>query len=288
MQYEAPLDVASVIKRGTDLYKSTIREFFKYAILAVLVSEVITIYVAVFDTFFLGQRLVYIAGLIFLVLLYFPIIYYSVRVAITTIGKLRAIIEERSFDFADQYSISKDKFWRVFLVLIVRFILKIIMILSIVTPGASLLEEIINHTVSFSSLLILFAGLFVAALSLYGMIRLEFASMVIYWDIDSRSTDLRTSVLMTKHQFIEKLKIIILANIPSFILGIITTFTFFIDFTSSMMPFKWFLVAVSMGINVLFYSWSYSVYYPMLEQMKAFALPTEKRIDKDGREWQTF
>lgn len=288
MQYEAPLDVASIIKRGTDLYKSTIRDFFKYALLAVLVSEIITIYVTIFDTFFLNQRIVYIAGLIFLVLLYFPIIYYSVRVAITVISKLRATIEERSFDFADQFMVSKEKFWRVFLVLITRFILKLVLILSIISPIMLIINQVLDHSFDGSLIISLIAGIVLSLFALYGMIRLEFASLVIFWDVEAVTTDLKTSILMTKHHFVDKFKVIIIANIPSFILGMITTFTFFIDFSGPMITFKWLLIFVSMAINLLFYSWSYSFYYPMFEQMKAFALPTEKSIDKEGREWLTF
>jgi hypothetical protein len=151
-----------------------------------------------------------------------------------------------------------------------------------------ILQHLVTYQFTGQSILTGLGAIGIAFLSLYGMIRLEFASLVIYWDIETQSTDLGTSIRMTKYHFLEKLKIIIIANIPSFVLGLITTITFFIDFTGPLMPFKWLLVFISISINILFYSWSYSFYYPMFEQLKAFALPTEKSVDKDGREWLTF
>lgn len=288
MQIKASVDVSAIIKRGIDLYKSTISKFIIYALIAVMVSEIITIYVGVFDTFFVKYRFFYIGGLIFLVLLYLPIIYYSVRIAITSVGKLKAVIEKRTYDYSYKFEESKDHFWRVFLVLIIRFVLKLIFILSIVTPIIMVGKKVLGlMELDVAFFVIIFSSIISAGISLYLMLRLEFATLVIYWHVDTEYSDLKTSMLMTKYLFAEKLKIILFANIPGILLGMITTITFFVDFSGSLF-LKWVFIFTSIVINILFYSWSYSIYYPLFEDMKAFALPTEKNIDEHGREWQTF
>ena len=52
------------------------------------------------------NEVLYVVGLILLLLLILPIIYYSVRVVATSVGKLKAIVLNEDYDYNEKYKLT--------------------------------------------------------------------------------------------------------------------------------------------------------------------------------------
>ena len=290
MQFNSSVQLAEILNRGFRSFKSTFRPFFKYALLAVMVSYIIQIYVAVIDTFLLDHEILYVGGIVLLVLFFIPIAYYTIRLNIVAAGKLKAIIEGQPFNFKDKFKESKHEFWRVFSVLAVKFTLRIVMYLSLI-PVAILIIAKLNPAkpvISNVSLMMPIPSLLIAFCMLYLMTRLEFASLIVYWHADSDYSDLNTSMKMTQKQYFSKLKIMIIAHIPNMIMGVLTVLNFVFNYQSLNLLTRWSYLIVIIIINTVTLSWPMVFYYPLFKQLKAFKLTSDKVIDHEGKEWLTF
>jgi len=234
MQFKDSFNFAEILNRGFRSFKSTFRPFFKYALLAVFVSYLIQLYVTVLDTYLLDHEMIYVAGIVLLVLLFLPIAYLTIRLNMTAAGKLKAIIEGQPFNFKNKFTESKHDFWRVFAVLAVKFIIKLTMYLSLVPLGLYLVSELspMQPALNTNMIWLILPSSAVALVMLYILTRLEFATLVIYWHVDTDKSDLSTSMFMTKKQYFSKLMLIIVAHIPGFILSMITFMNFLSNYQS--------------------------------------------------------
>jgi len=290
MQFKDSFNFAEILNRGFRSFKSTFRPFFKYALLAVFVSYLIQLYVTVLDTYLLDHEMIYVAGIVLLVLLFLPIAYLTIRLNMTAAGKLKAIIEGQPFNFKNKFTESKHDFWRVFAVLAVKFIIKLTMYLSLVPLGLYLVSELspMQPALNTNMIWLILPSSAVALVMLYILTRLEFATLVIYWHVDTDKSDLSTSMFMTKKQYFSKLMLIIVAHIPGFILSMITFMNFLSNYQSVNLFTRWFYLGTVILISTISFAWPMCLYYPMFKDMKAFPLASDRVIDEDGKEWLTF
>lgn len=293
MHFFNTVNIDEIFKDGFKIYKSTFKIFLKYALLAVTLSYLISIYVGILDTFLFDYEIAYIIAIVLLVLLFLPIAYYSVRMNMTAASKFKALIEGQPFNFQGKLKESKHDFWRVFFVLAAKFLIKLMMILALaptilyivsLTSPTSLVMQMNGAVV----IIILAISLLIAGGMLYLLTRLEFASLIIYWHVDTEKSDLSASMKMTKSQYFTKLRLMIVAHIPSIVLNIITILNFIYNFQSFNPVMRWGYILGLIAFNTVTFSWSMSYYYPLFKQMKAFALQSEKVVDEEGREWLTF
>ncbi|MBI9012560.1 MAG: hypothetical protein JEZ08_10060 [Clostridiales bacterium] len=293
MHFFNTVNIDEIFKDGFKIYKSTFKTFLKYALLAVTLSYLVSIYVGILDTFLFDYDIAYIIAIVLLVLLFLPIAYYSIRMNMTAAGKFKALIEGQPFNFKEKFKESKHDFWRVFFVLAAKFLIRLMMLLallptilyivSLASPTSLVMQ--MKGTVVF---IVLFVTLLIAGGLLYLLTRLEFASLIIYWHVDTDKSDLSASMIMTKSQYFTKLKLMIVAHIPNIVLNIITVLNFIYNFQSFNPIMRWGYILGLIAFNTVTFSWSMSYYYPMFKQMKAFALQKEKIVDEEGREWLTF
>lgn len=293
MHFFNTVNIDEIFKDGFKIYKSTFKTFLKYALLAVTLSYLVSIYVGILDTFLFDYDIAYIIAIVLLVLLFLPIAYYSIRMNMTAASKFKALIEGQPFNFKGKFKESKHDFWRVFFVLAAKFLIRLMMLLALaptilyivsLASPTSLLMQINGAIVA----IILFVTLLIAGGLLYLLTRLEFASLIIYWHVDIDKSDLSASMKMTKTQYFTKLRLMIVAHIPSIVLNIITVLNFIYNFQSFNPVMRWGYIVGLIAFNTVTFSWSMSYYYPMFKQMKAFALQSEKVVDEEGREWLTF
>lgn len=293
MHFFNSVKIDEIIKKGIKIYTSTLKSFIKFALLAVTMSYMVSIYVGILDTFLFEYELLYILAIVLLVLLFLPIAYYSIRMNMTAAGKFKALIEGQSFDFKDKYKESKHDFWRVFFVLAAKFIIRImtfgallpmiLFIISLSSPDSLTMQ--LNGVILFIVLFI--SGLVTLAL-FYLLTRLEFASLIIFWKADVDKSDLDASIKMTQTQYFSKLKLIIIAHIPNAIISLVTLLNIIYNFQGTNLIARWGYILGLIGFNTMAFSWSMGLYYPLFKSMKAFPLQTDKVIDEEGHEWQTF
>jgi hypothetical protein len=220
-------------------------------------------------------------------------VYYSVRITITNVSKFKNIILEKPFDYKKHYEKSKEKFWRVFVVLILKFIIKAVMIGSFMIPAAvtisSLFPEMVDVSLGLPYTIMSFVfSLIVITLGIYLLIRLEFATLTIYWDFETDYSDVKTSFLLTKKNLWSKVKVMIIAHIPGFIMSVISLVYIFSDLQEGAGYIRWIYIGLSLIVNTVFYSWIYAMYYPMMEELRCFDFDKVKTIDEKGREWMSF
>lgn len=293
MQIGSKVNVANSLRQGRQFYVEHFISFFKYALLAVFVSYIVSIYVAVFDTWFLNYPVIYVMGLVLLLLLYFPIVYYSIRLTITNAEKLKAMFNNETYRYDKGFQRSKDKFWRVFVILVIRFFLKTVAIASLGIPILNQVAlkkpEILNFTLDPGLTPWTFVfGVIGLVTSVYLLIRFEFATIVVFWDIESGKSDLKTSMMLTKTQLFDKLKVMLVAHIPGLVLSAISLAYIFYNQIELAASIKWIYVVLSVTLNTVFYSWLYAFYYPLLGNMKCMMAGQRKTIDEKGREWLSF
>lgn len=290
MQFKDSFNFAEILNRGFRSFKSTFRPFFKYALLAVFVSYLVQLYVTILDTYLLDHEMIYVVGIVLLVLLFLPIAYMTIRLNMTAAGKLKAIIEGQPFSFKNKFIESKHDFWRIFAVLAVKFIIKITMYLSLVPLGLYLISILspMQPEINSNFIWLMLPSLIVALVMFYLLTRLEFATLAIYWHVDSDKSDLSTSMHMTKNHYFSKLLLIIVAHIPGLILSLLTLINFLSNYQTINVFTRWtYLIAVIL-ISAISFSWPMCLYYPMFKDMKAFTLSSDVVVDEDGKEWLTF
>lgn len=291
MQFNNSVNTAEILNRGFKNFKSTFKPFFKYALLAVIVSYSINLYVAFMDTFFFNHEVLYITGIVLLVLLFLPIAYYTIRLNMTAAGKLKGIIEGQPFDFRQKLKDSKHEFWRLFFVLAAKFFLKVVMIVCMLPLTLLLMSKMSSVDpkigISFRSYVVLPATT-VAMFILYLLTRLEFASLVIYWNVDTEYSDLDTSMKMTKKHYLKKLMIIIVAHIPNLLVNGVMFLNFVNNYGSSNIMLKWIYVVGMVLLNGITLSWPLTFYHSLFMKMKAFTLSEDVLVDDEGKEWLTF
>jgi len=293
MHFFNMVNIDEIFKEGSKIYKTTFKTFLKYALLAVTLSYLVSIYVGILDTFLFDYDIAYIIAIVLLVLLFLPIAYYSIRVNMTAASKFKALIEGQPFNFKEKFKESKHEFWRVFFVLAAKFLIRLMMLLALLpiilyvvslsSPGSLVMQMNTNII-----MVIMFFSALIAMGLLYLLTRLEFASLIIYWHAETDKSDLSASMKMTKSQYFAKLKLMIVAHIPNLVLNIITTLNFIYNFQSFNPVMRWGYILGLIVFNTVTFSWSMSFYYPLFKQMKAFALQSEKLVDEEGREWLTF
>lgn len=293
MQISNSVDVTDTLKNGKKLYGKHMIPFMRYALLSVLVSQLVPFYVAVFNTFFTDYLLIYVLGLIFLMLLYFPIVYYSIIITITNAEKLKSIYRNDDYDYRQGFHNSRDKFWRVFFVMFVRFILKLIAVFAIMLPVFYFIgkanPEAVPMTIGTVSIPMLMAVSGVGLIfSVYFLVRTEFAAFVVYWDIKVIENEFKTSMMLTKHEFIKKLKIIIVAHLPGLTLSLTSLMYIFLNLEDIHPMIRWIYIGATLGVNLLLYSWRYAFYFPLLDGMKCLVSENKTTIDEKGREWLSF
>lgn len=291
MQFSSSVNLAEILNRGFKNFKSTLKPFFKYAVFTVLISYLIQIYVTFMDTFLFNHEKAYIMGIVLLVLLFLPIAYYTIRLNMTAAGKLKTIIEGQPFHFKKQFKNSKYEFWRVFFVLASKFFLKVVVIVC----SLPIMVEVINRLtplgsgfVGVFSLYITIPLMIAALLALYMLTRIEFASLVIFWNIDTEFSDIETSMKMTKKHYLKKLMIMFVAHIPTLFVNVLVFSNFFTSFLNANIGIKWLYVVMMILFNAVTLSWPMTFYHALFRQMKVFSLSEDVLIDSEGREWLTF
>jgi len=291
MQFNHSVNIAEILNRGFKNFKSTFKPFFKYALLAVIISYVIQLYITVMDTVLFDNEVAYITSIVLMVLVFLPVAYFTVRMNMTVSGKFRAVKEAQPFLFKEKFKDSKHEFWRVFFVLASKFFIRVIMMICFMPLLVLLLTPIMPEGLNFAGL----SGMIVVIVStlaglsfLYLLSRLEFATLVIYWQVDTEHSDLRTSMEMTKTQYLKKLKLIIIAKIPKIVMNIIMFANVFISPIGNTGALRWGYLLGLIIFETITYAWPLAYYYPMFKQMKAFPLQSDVLIDEEGKEWLTF
>lgn len=295
MRLSNDFQVATVLRRGIGLFKSTFKSMIKYSFLAVLISSMTSIYMYLIEIVGEKNEMLYIIGLILLVLLLLPIIYYSVRVVATTVDKLKAAAFGESFNYKERYGNSKEIFWRVTLILFLKFVLIIVFIVSCILPAMTFSNFIFKNFDTFWNIEPILLGManmlsiLFALTSLFILARIEFAMSVIYWNVESEYSDIVQSFKMTKHHLFKKLLVIFMAHLPNLILVVIT-----ININNSFDGFTGRAVLglgnllLTIAANTIIFTWMYSIYLAMFEAMGSFTLSQLNQIDNRGREWLTF
>jgi hypothetical protein len=219
--------------------------------------------------------------------------YFTFRITITNVGKFKTIVNEQTYEYKIKYKESKEKFWRIAVIFIIKTILKAIALASIGVPVfygyAYFNPQILDLQLPLWGLAILslFGGLCFLG-DVYLLIRLEFASVIVYWDVDSDISDLGTSMRMTKHDLFNKMKVMFVAHLPGMVMALVSLIYIFMEVDSASGWLGLLNIIVSVIINTALFSWIYSLYYPMFEQIKAFTFEKELTVDSEGREWTTY
>ena len=276
-----------VIVEGVNLYKKTFFSFLKYAFYAVLLSYASSIYVLFLQTFLDDSPFLYVIGMALMVLLYIVFIYFSVRVTMNSVMKLRAIIENKPYPYKDNFKNTEHKFWRAFFVIVIRGIVQLTLMVCII-----LFMEIIGGPLiggfalkPYFILPLAFVGLLMAYLAF----RLEFALLTVFWDLNIKHSDFKSSFLITKKQKLTKFLIVCFAQIPWFINLLFHFFTqWYKDFEFANTGYVWGGLLLSIVINTIIFSWSYSIYYVMLSKMGYMDFTEKVFMDEEGREWVRF
>lgn len=289
MHFNRSVNIAEIIRNGFTSYKESFIQFFKYALLVILVSHSIQLVSAFIDTFMVTHAIIYIILTSVIFISVIPIAYFAIRLNMTAARKFKAIVEKQPFDFRKEYKDSKHDFWRLFTVLATKFALKFIMLIASIPLLIQLMmylgfdgfgRDYFSVYIIGPSVLIL---LFVAIV----LLRLEFAAYAVYWHVDSEYTDLNTSIRMTKDQFFSKFALIVLSRLPSYLISGITIMTVFMNSTGSSMA-RWLTVIFIATINLVSLSWPISMYYHLFKELKAFKLSSKMLVDDEGNEWLTF
>ena len=289
------IQVAKVLKRGIGFYKSSFASILKYSFLAVLVSSMLSIYLYLNEILAEINEVLYVVGLILLVLLILPIIYYSVRVVATSVGKLKAIVLNENYDYKEKYKLTRDIFWRVMLVAVLKFLVFILFTVACILPAIAISEIFFSDINFFTNiepviqLVSLGISLLIALLSIYLFVKLEFATTIIYWNVETEYSDVMQSMRMTKYHFFKKVIIILIAQLPNLILaGVTFVISMIFNGFIGMTMFGFFNLVITIAISTFIFTWTYSIYLALFEEMKVFSCNQSEKADIDGREWLSF
>lgn len=287
MVQKRTISVRETIKESFGIYKRTWLSFIKFALIAVLLSYGPTIYTLGLETILSKKPLYYILGMALLVVLYILFIYYSIRVTMTTIQKLKAVIENRSFDYNEQFSKSDDKFWRTLFVIFIKGLMQGVTVLSIIILGLYLSE---GYNVSFGFNAIFIPSMIVIILfSLYMSFRLEFSIVSVYWDLGVETSDFKISFMITKHLKFKKLLLILIAQLPTMAITIFQLWNQFYSINLGIgTMFSWAGLITAIILNAFVFSWSFVVYYVILAKMGCIQAEAQELHDYDDREWISY
>lgn len=282
------LNVATVINKGAKLYMKTFMEFKKYALLLVFVSSLISIYMVFIEFFIDISYTAYIIGYVLLLVLFIPFAYYAIVTSISVISKLKSIIEnDYKKTFREHYKRAKQLFWRMVLFIIIEGLL-VVCLFIILLIAYVLIDSILGNFNFLSDSHIIVEGIIVivtllaAVLIVYLLTRIGFTELVIFWDIKFDSNAIIESFKLTRYDYLKKVQIIIIAQLPNFIF---TIFVFWINFKSSGGLLSIFELGLSMAINIVLLPWSYCIYYSLLNEMNVFK---KEEAVEDGIKWQLY
>lgn len=278
---------------GKHLFLKNHIKFAKYAFLAVMISYFVSLYWTFFDTFLANHPLFYVLGLILLLLMYFPIIYYSIRITITNAEWLKMLYIGETDKYSHFFQKSRDKFWRVFFIQLVKFLLKAFFIISFLMTWFYYWgkHHEIYRVYPFQNAI--FFGLIgltviVGLVVFYVLYRMEFADLAVFWDVDVPGREFKTSWMLTKYYQIAKIKIVIIAHLPNFLLSTISMVYVFNNIEQMALGLRWTYLTVTIVLSTLFYSWRYAILFPILNGMRCLEKECKTTIDEDGREWLSF
>ncbi|MBN2794979.1 MAG: hypothetical protein JXR88_06210 [Clostridia bacterium] len=281
------------INDGKHLFLNNHIKFAKFGFLAVMISYFVSVYWTFFDTFLAGHPLLYVLGLILLLLMYFPIIYYSIRITIANAEWLKGQYAGDTEKYSHVFQKSRDKFWRIFFVQLIKFLLKsFFIILFLITWfyywGKH--HEIYRIYPFQNSILFGLIGLtiLIGSVVFYILYRMEFADLSVFWDIDIPGREFKTSWLLTKYYQIDKIKIVMIAHLPNFILSTGSMIYVFNNIDEMALGLRWTYLIVTIILNTFFYSWRYAILFPVLNTMRCLEKECKTTVDEDGREWLSF
>ncbi len=295
MEISNNISVANVLKKGTKTFFSTFLTMLKYAFLATLIENTVSIYFVILDTLFYDNHVYYIAGMALLLLALLPVVYYSVRLGITSSQKLKAVHYKEKFNFRKKFSDSKKYFWKVMQVLLLQLILIIALMVTVFLIG---LEVFLHNDMNenfmflyddFARNVIFYVSIILSICILYLLARVELATKIICWDVKVGSNGVQGSMKLTKNHFLKKLVIIISANIPTFLLTIVgVMLSIYLDiedvegYLGLTIDVGSTLLSIILGMCL--YTWSRSMYLALFNEMKLFSNDNKT----DDREWVTF
>lgn len=292
MQKNLSLDSRDIRKKGLQLFRKVWGPIFFFALIATIVSNLVSIYFAIFDTFFMDNNLMYLIANISMVIIFLPIVYFSVRLSITNSEKIKTIITKQPYSYIKGFKKSKEKFWKVLTIIIIRSLVKVILIGALVVIGLAIAVQLqldfVNIDIEVVTLLPFVAvSAIIAIVCVYYLIRIEYASLIVYWDLEIEGSALRGSMALTRYKLFSQYKIMFLAHLPAIFIGVLNLIFVNVGFADSSIEFRWGFIAGSMVFDIIFYPWLQSLYYPIFEQMKVFK-QENRIIDDTGREWLTF
>lgn len=273
--------VAKVLKRGLELYKVTLKDAFQYSLITVLLTSFISIYMYFLELIGKVNEVFYAVGLVMLVIVLAPLIYYSIRVVATTVGKLKSLVYKSKYNYKVKFYESKELFWRILLVLFLKFVLGIVVVLMCILIFYSMVGFNIFKTFFIVPMILLLISLLIVSLIM--LFKLEFAAPIIYWNIETEYSDVKLSMRITKYYKLKKVFIILIGHLPNLLILLLSLYTSkvyngFID-----IPF---LGLISLIATILFstvaFSWMYSFYTALFEELGAFD------PDSDDREWLRY
>lgn len=284
---------STCFNNGKDLFLKHHIKFAKYAFITVVISYFVSLYWAFFDTFLAEHPLLYVVGLILLLLIYFPIIYYSIRLTISNAEWLKNVYGNQPKKYKQIFTKSRDKFWRIFFIQLVKFLLKVIFILSLSITIMYFVGKTNMNYRMFEYQTGTFIGLIgltfvVGVIVLYTLYRLEFADIAVFWDIDGVGKEFKTSWLLTKYNQVAKMKLVVIAHLPNFILSLASILYVLNNMDQMAIGVRWSYLSVMVVLNTFFYAWRYAMIYPALNKMKCMEEQCQLTVDEDGREWLTF
>lgn len=287
MVHKSTISVREVIVESLYLFKKTWLSFVFFAVLNVSVTYVPSVYTLLLKSFLADNPLLYIIGMALLVVLFIVYIYYSVRLTMNCVQKLKALLEGRTFNFLEEFSNNENRFWRALAVLIIKsLVLSLSMIASVLLFIYLKYMYIDQASVRLAILLPLLVSVL---LGWYISYRLEFSLVTVYWNLNIKSSDFKSSFMITKHQKIKKIMIILVAQVPVGLISLIQFVnTYDIDEPLGALYATWTALLATLLVNGAIYSWPYIVYYVMLSKM-GYTASYEKVVhDEEGREWISY
>ncbi len=276
------MSIKKIIFDGLKNYKKIFNEI-------ILLSLVLGIYMNLFKIYDYSTRFLdkttnlYLLSIIVVIAIFIPYYYLYISLFTAYASIIKKEIDNQPYKFKNTFLEEKFKSLRVFFVLIIQSIIKIIIAILF----------IFLVSVKFDKFTILYI-LGLICLSVF-YIRIDLALSIIYWDIDELNEfsqkkqsflkDILISRYITRTDFIKKAIIILIANIPNIVIDILNLYSsinfinnnrigilsilFIILFTIITRPFK------------------LSIYHSLYKQLNLLPF-ADKLIDKDGNEWTAY